>query len=404
MKPDQVNALLLDLLSEGADIQTIIDQSALMIGQPLVIVDTRFHILHMSTTVDPPIQLWQEAKATRYISDNILTGLQVNCKPQQLFLSDIPIQDELPNGYHAARYALHYQDSYRGFVGMYDYLRPFTDNDMLLLQSVGKAVNAMLPRNADLNAVDENAYESLIYQLLRCPTMEQAAKIYRKHPQLTLSNQLILLSLFPDKKANYTLPQLKELLHQTLHRHISVIMNDHLFLLLEADRMSPDMYKNTLDSIEALAKKDNIPVGVSVPFSSPAYFPNALRQTEICIERLKNNKGRGISLFEDNLLYCIAQLCLSQHSATFFLHPILRRIKEYDATYHVSYLDTLKVFIANSGNLKATASALGVHYNTIKYRMAVIENITGISLHDQGELLAALHISLLIDDLREKSL
>ena len=37
------------------------------------------------------------------------------------------------------------------------------------------------------------------------------------------------------------------------------------------------------------------------------------------------------------------------------------------------------------------------------YRMAAIENIAGVPLCEQGELLVALHLSLLIDELHEQS-
>lgn len=402
MKPAQVNAALLDMLSQGADIQAVIDQGSLMIGQPLLIVDTRFRILYMSSTVDPQIPLWQEAKASRYISDDILASLQEVSIPSKLFDSSVPLQADLPNGYHAARYALRYRDSYRGFLGMYDYQRPFVANDMVLMQSVGKAINALLPGDSDLNSVDENAYESLLYQLLRCRTEEQAALIYRKHPRTALGNQMLLFALLPGENAGCTLPQLKELLHQALHRHVSIIMNDRIFLLLETDQMSAAMYQKTLENIDSISKKDNIQVGVSCPFSSPSFLPSAYQQTEICLQRRKEHREPGMYRFEDSLLYSVAQTCLSQHSANFYLHPIIQRLKEYDDTYHVHYLDTLKAFIANTGSLKATAATMGVHYNTIKYRMAAIENIAGVPLYEQGELLVALHLSLLIDDLHEQ--
>lgn len=50
---------------------------------------------------------------------------------------------------------------------------------------------------------------------------------------------------------------------------------------------------------------------------------------------------------------------------------------------------------------EATAAALGVHYNTMKYRMSVIESITGTDIREPGELLPLLSFSLLLDEVAE---
>lgn len=397
MKLAQANAALLELLSQGADIQTIIDQGAAMVGEPLLVADTRFRILYMSATIDPQIQEWQQAKKSRYISDDVLANMEETDTARQINDSSAPVRAELPNGYHAARCALRYRGGYRGFVGMYDYQRPFTENDMAILESVCRAVNALLPSDSDLNSVDEDAYESLLYQLLRCTTEEQAAQVYQKHPVVNFGKQKHLLAFRTDRKTKKPLARLKKLFHQTLYHHVSVVLDDRLIMLLESERMGVSLYQQTLQDIERLAEMYHLRVGVSFPFTDPAFFPSACRQAEICLQQKQGMPQTGVSYFEEHLVDSIAELCVKEHPAAFFIHPIVQRIKEYDATYHVNYLDTLREYIRCAGSLKVTAANLGVHYNTMKYRISAIENIAGESLHQQGELLAALYFSLLLD-------
>lgn len=394
MKLAQLNAALLDLLSQGCDIQTIIDEGAKRIGEPLLVADTRFRILYMSATVDPQIERWQMAKESRYIADDILASMDKSNATQTLNNSPVPVQTILPNGYQAARCALRYRNTYRGFVGMYDYQHPFTQEDIDGLQSVCKAVNALLPWDSDLNAVDEDAYESLLFQLLRCSTENQAATVAEKHPSVTFGsqNQLAVICLSPGAKA--PLRRVKELLRQYLYRHTSVILEDHLVLLMDSRKQD----RQALENLELLAREHQFRVGLSFPFSRISWTPWAYRQGVFC---LGSREVQPLLSFDTYLMDYVAQVCTKDCPASFYMHPIVTKIQEYDKVYHVNYLETLRAYIDSAGSLKATAAKLGVHYNTVKYRMSVIENVAGEPIRENGRLLAALYFSLLTHDCAE---
>ena len=58
-------------------------------------------------------------------------------------------------------------------------------------------------------------------------------------------------------------------------------------------------------------------------------------------------------------------------------------------------MHTLCVYLEFQGNLSETASALGIHYNTMKHRISVIEDIIGMNLRDNYSLRQILFLSRL---------
>jgi DNA-binding PucR family transcriptional regulator len=68
------------------------------------------------------------------------------------------------------------------------------------------------------------------------------------------------------------------------------------------------------------------------------------------------------------------------------------RLVEVDARTGSEHTVTLQAFERSGGSIKDTAKALGLHANTVRYRLARITEITGLGLADPDTVLAvALH-------------
>ena len=59
-------------------------------------------------------------------------------------------------------------------------------------------------------------------------------------------------------------------------------------------------------------------------------------------------------------------------------HTILGKLSAYDVENNSQFLETLETYLENNGNLTATADALFIHKNTLKYRLNRIKEILGI--------------------------
>lgn len=64
---------------------------------------------------------------------------------------------------------------------------------------------------------------------------------------------------------------------------------------------------------------------------------------------------------------------------------LLQPVVDYDEAKGSHYFATLRTFLALDGQLAATATELGIHINTLRYRLSRIERLTGRGLHSMAD-------------------
>ena len=126
----RAEAFFLDFLSEGPDIQALIDRATEYIGNPIIVADARFRILNASQNVDLDIPLWKVSLSEHYITEGMISLMEKNKILDRIRNEKGKvIPDDLPNGYHALRTPLFYAGKCCGFLGIYDYHRSFREGD-----------------------------------------------------------------------------------------------------------------------------------------------------------------------------------------------------------------------------------------------------------------------------------
>jgi PucR C-terminal helix-turn-helix domain len=92
---------------------------------------------------------------------------------------------------------------------------------------------------------------------------------------------------------------------------------------------------------------------------------------------------------------------LEQFREIALAHPSLlegpgMRLLEYDRTHGGELLHTVRAYFTAVGDLRATSSALGLHYNTVRYRLRKAADVAGFDLADPDQrLLTELQVRLL---------
>ena len=71
--------------------------------------------------------------------------------------------------------------------------------------------------------------------------------------------------------------------------------------------------------------------------------------------------------------------------AAAFSCGVLDAVKEYDIENGSELLKTLEQFITSGRSMRAAAEALGVHENTLRYRLEKVASVTGLSFHSHDE-------------------
>ncbi len=62
------------------------------------------------------------------------------------------------------------------------------------------------------------------------------------------------------------------------------------------------------------------------------------------------------------------------------LHPMIQTLKNYDRAYNTDYLETLKIYIYSCYSKNDASEILGIHRNTLNYRLERIEELTQLPI------------------------
>jgi sugar diacid utilization regulator len=127
---------------------------------------------------------------------------------------------------------------------------------------------------------------------------------------------------------------------------------------------------------------DRCRIGVSGRRGKLAEFPLSYQEAQLALKMQQAAGGREqVTLFDDLGVYQV--LGTTQDSATLdrFVRDWLGVLMNYDTSHGAQLVLTLSEYLECGGNYNATAKALLVHRNTLKYRLRRIREVSG---HDLG--------------------
>jgi purine catabolism regulator len=130
-------------------------------------------------------------------------------------------------------------------------------------------------------------------------------------------------------------------------------------------------------------------VGIGRPFEAMGDVPVSFRDAELALERVAYEPGRRRLAYED---FDVCTLLLSEVP----VDHIRGRVDDLLGPLHANppLLEALVEYFARDMDVAATAEAMHVHPNTLRYRLARVEKLIGRSLR-QPTTIADLTIALM---------
>lgn len=389
---------MLELLVEEADIQTIVNEATLMLSNPIVIIDTKFHIMYSSTNIEVNIDLWKETMAQEYVSDEIISEMEASEVISRLTDGREVVEHNIPEGHKALRLPMYYKNKYVGFIGIYDYVKPLAKEDGDSLKIVARAVMIGLEKRQRIRIQSDNSYEYLLEELVCCDNISRAELICQKNEQISFGKKMRIICLGKrgdeQMKKNMAAERIREMMDRYLYKHYSTIYGNHLVMLFALDSMSDELWKRTLTCIETYCQQYNLIAGCSFEFNFQKLIPNAYQQALYALQCEEHYGENYIGHFTDYMMDSIIDQCTKNYPEQFYTLPEIEKLIAYDKEFHTEYFYTLKVYLDNFCSLKETAKELDIHYNTMKYRISMIESIIENSLKSNNQLKTNLIFSI----------
>ena len=202
---------------------------------------------------------------------------------------------------------------------------------------------------------------------------------------------LLIYVLGKKKVADGYLPFLANSLSAHLGQELLTVYQGGIMVLAQ-DRKEASILSGYL-SLEYV-------LGVSWPFQGAgqvkAYGRQAMRSA---IEGLEN--GQQVTFYDTVVLRDMAEDLDREGEGLSFCAPSIQKAASYDAKYGTEYIRTLQGYIAMGGNRKEACEKLGIHANTLKYRLSQMRQLFSIDVTDLQKL-GEMEISLELLALRKK--
>ncbi|MGH3708653.1 MAG: PucR family transcriptional regulator [Pseudonocardiaceae bacterium] len=136
--------------------------------------------------------------------------------------------------------------------------------------------------------------------------------------------------------------------------------------------------------------------GVSEQVNSPELVPHGVRQAERAIDLgLRLGRAGQPVRYEELGIYRLLCTIGDMRQLMGFARDVLGQLLDYDTDHRTELARTLSVYLHHHASHTQSARMLHLHTNTVAYRIARIETITGLDLGDPDDRLVA-HVAVKI--------
>ena len=133
-------------------------------------------------------------------------------------------------------------------------------------------------------------------------------------------------------------------------------------------------------------------LGVSSPLTTPDQL-HAAHAEALDAASFAANDGQQLIFADEHWAQITVQRLARQATRALPIDNPISRLREYDASHGADLARTVGTWLSTNGDTAATAAALSLHPNTLRYRIRRVREIAGLDL-DDADVRALTHLLL----------
>ncbi len=375
-------ALLTDILLNTTSLKELAEKSALVLNNPIIIIDKNFRVLAHSDKSKIVDSYWQNSIkqgfcSQRFINQVIqISEFKEGKKTSKAFYMQCPIDHSEKL---SSSIVLH--SSILGYITLLDCSNPIDKKDLPLISFLAKLVLELMKRDKKLVKQIESSSANIFTELIDGSIKNKQALDERMQylaPRTTLPLSLILIDYLSSKFDEEAIQKLKNKIKLEFPKSQIIAYDEYLLIFTKSNSSG---IKSS--SLLGLMREGNIRAIYSSAISD---YLQIKATYKTCIETLfliKNSNIEGNLFHNDNykFLHLLYDTEKNRNLRKYCKAQVLEMI-EYDKANNTNYYKTLKCYCLKNRNTIDTASALFIHRNTLRYRLKKIEELFDISTED----------------------
>jgi sugar diacid utilization regulator len=397
---------LLTMVQDGVKPQSLLEASYEFFGNPILLTDPSLCLLGSVGTnpvADEPVieyVLKNGYMPEEYLEEVMHEESQPAKDDKVLIIWE---KDFLKHRLIAGRVV--FENRLVGYIKVFEYNRQFTpylDTEVLKLLCQFMAVSIATSSISDRGGkpfIETLLTDILDKRLVNQSAIEERADLYK----LELRHWKTALTVRLDEQFKKTdkLYLLKQKLVNHFNRTTIFIYNEDLVVLDDRDSAEELFDPKRIQALEALLEDNNCRATYSLPFRNLHAFERFFQQTLACYtiaEKLRI-PSRIIRYEDIKIPHMLIRFSEHMNLRDLLTLPV-RELMAIDQNRGSQLTQTLFSFVQHNQDMKRTADDLHVHYNTLKYRINRINELTGIDLANEETIFSTL-LSKKVMDLLE---
>ena len=371
-----------DTMEKVRNIPALIDSAALSFGASLVLCDMEYRILAWSTAIPVTDSVWKEniargfcdygfikeVRSLRVVQTRAGSGepFEVNCSqsPYRKFACLIEIGGEPA-----------------GFILLIETEESYREVHPRMLSAVSRALSIGIPRYAPAWIRKRSPLQTLLYNLMIGARLSDFPEAIRYFPSFRDCRVLCFRKgrTQGGGREDQTDFGMADALEVQIPGSTVICFRGSFYMLL-SDAQAADALEEA-SPLVSFAALHGLKVSTSPLFENLESFRGACLAAGQVLDR-NRDEGSMILTFEKALPAILVDSLDGPLDKTFFIHPALKAVSDYDERNDSHLLKTLKTYLAHGESIKDTADTLFLHRNSVIYRLGKIEELGRVSLAD----------------------
>ncbi len=404
---EQLKTQLLDALAGGEELDRILRRATQQLSNPFTVFDNNFSLLAHS--IPETMDIAEARQVVEHKSANlyVLVELRDSGELGELQNQTSPVRcTNLPNGYQKLTCVLRVNHRHMGLLCFYNYVRPFQEGDREIVTYVAKIACAYLQRQNLPHTSSWNPNEYFIHQLLENSYDELSVEQFKEKLDLSFPSEMALLlvsvSQYERQRKNVPLTLISQEMRHFFPSGCVCVLEDSVLCVCAAKKLDAEGEQETWDEVRKFLRDNRLFMGISGPFSQLSRLREYYAQADWAMTLgASYAHEEAVYRYQEYALYHIINVLAKWTDISQFIHPAIAALRAYDKEYKTEYLDCLRVYLECNGSIAGCAQRYYMHYNSIKYRLKVIQSICQIDFSDPNTFVQ-LYLSFKIQEVLDK--
>ena len=379
---------LLILVQDGAKTEKMLELGYSILGNPLFILDTSLCLLHSEgaepVEEDPVIEhLLSEGYMPEQFLEEVLK--EENNAPSDYKTLIIWEKDFLKNRLIAGR--IMRGNQLIGFLKMFERNRPITDVfDIEIFKVLCQYVALSMGNGLSERFNNPNFSDTFLLDVIGRKITDPAI-IHRRSGlyNFKFQDHMVVIAIEMDERLRKPdkFYLLKQKLQSQFKYDTQLIYKDRIIIIDDSSDISRFSSPQFLEPLREILETNACRAAMSLPFESldelSAHYEQAIVSFRIA-DKLKC--ADTILHYDEHILNHMLLHFKEVFDLRGLIIPCIADLHDLDIQKGSEFVKTLFCYVRHSQDITATANAMHVHYNTLKYRINRIREITGVDLED----------------------